>query len=303
MPSRHCLPWRTEHKRAHRRRRSGRSPHQRPRRGRGRGAHPTSSKATAPPPRGRRGGVRARPERRDQPLQPLTRSRCSSNEAGRYPAAHRRRKRSSWAKRIEEGRHDRQGADDQLQTCGWSSRLRSATRRRASRSATSSRKGVLGLIRAAEKFDWRKGFKFLDLREPGGFARRCSAASPTKARTIPAIPVPRRRGASRRLPAPAASSSQRSSVTRRPEGDLGALEVAAQPCRGSDGRCTRGRIDRHAGGRPTEDASFGDLIAGTGPSTEEEASSSLRDLAVRQAVANLPDRERDVIELRFGARR
>ena len=43
------------------------------------------------------------------------------------------------------------------------------------------------------------------------------------------------------------------------------------------------------------DASFGDLIAGTGPSTEEEASSSLRDLAVRQAVANLPDRERDVI--------
>jgi RNA polymerase primary sigma factor len=48
------------------------------------------------------------------------------------------------------------------------------------------------------------------------------------------------------------------------------------------------------------DASFGDLIAGTGPSTEEEASSSLRDLAVRQAVANLPDRERDVIELRFG---
>jgi len=48
------------------------------------------------------------------------------------------------------------------------------------------------------------------------------------------------------------------------------------------------------------DASFGDLIAGTGPSTEEEASASLRDLAVRQAVANLPDRERDVIELRFG---
>jgi RNA polymerase primary sigma factor len=48
------------------------------------------------------------------------------------------------------------------------------------------------------------------------------------------------------------------------------------------------------------DASFGDLIAGTGPSTEEEASASLRDLAVRQAVAMLPDRERDVIELRFG---
>jgi RNA polymerase primary sigma factor len=48
------------------------------------------------------------------------------------------------------------------------------------------------------------------------------------------------------------------------------------------------------------DASFGDLIAGTGPSTEEEASTSLRDLAVRQAVANLPEREREVVELRFG---
>jgi hypothetical protein len=40
--------------------------------------------------------------------------------------------------------------------------------------------GTLGLIRAVEKFDWRRGYKYLDLRDlvdpPGGRARR----SPTR---------------------------------------------------------------------------------------------------------------------------
>jgi RNA polymerase primary sigma factor len=48
------------------------------------------------------------------------------------------------------------------------------------------------------------------------------------------------------------------------------------------------------------DASLGELFAATGPSTEDEADATLRDDAVRRAVAKLPDRQRDVIALRFG---
>ena len=48
------------------------------------------------------------------------------------------------------------------------------------------------------------------------------------------------------------------------------------------------------------DASLGELFAAQGPSTEDEADATLRDDAVRRAVAKLPDRQRDVIALRFG---
>jgi RNA polymerase primary sigma factor len=48
------------------------------------------------------------------------------------------------------------------------------------------------------------------------------------------------------------------------------------------------------------DASLGDLFSAGGPSTEDEAEGALRHDAVRRAVAKLPDRERAVVELRFG---
>jgi Sigma-70 region 2 len=41
--------------------------------------------------------------------------------------------------------------------------------------------GVLGLNRAVEKFDWRRGFKFSTMRR-GGSGKRASAPSPTSPR-------------------------------------------------------------------------------------------------------------------------
>ena len=48
------------------------------------------------------------------------------------------------------------------------------------------------------------------------------------------------------------------------------------------------------------DTSFGELFAAGGPTTEDEVDATIRGDAVRRAVAKLPDRQRDVISLRFG---
>src|SRR5207237_5777647 len=48
------------------------------------------------------------------------------------------------------------------------------------------------------------------------------------------------------------------------------------------------------------DSSFGDLFAAGGPTTEDEVDQTIRTDAVRRAVAKLPERQRDVISLRFG---
>jgi RNA polymerase primary sigma factor len=156
--------------------------------------------------------------------------------------------------------------------------------------------GVLGLIRAAEKFDWRKGFKF-STYATWWIRQAVQRGVANKARTIriPVHVVEREQKVSRarrelvatleREPTPEEISEHSKLPINHVHEVLEAARAVASTDMpvGDDG-----------------DASFGDLIAGTGPSTEEEASASLRDLAVRQAVANLPDRERDVIELRFG---
>ena len=52
---------------------------------------------------------------------------------------------------------------------------------------------------------------------------------------------------------------------------------------------------------PSEsETSLGELTAGGEAPPEEEVEVSLRQEALRRAVADLPDRERDVLKLRFG---
>ena len=57
-------------------------------------------------------------------------------------------------------------------------------------------------------------------------------------------------------------------------------------------------LDRPVG---TEgDTSLGELVSGEDAPPEEELEVSLRQDALRRAVAELPDREQDVLKLRFG---
>jgi RNA polymerase primary sigma factor len=48
------------------------------------------------------------------------------------------------------------------------------------------------------------------------------------------------------------------------------------------------------------DTKLGELMAGDAPAPEEELTISLRHDAVREAVAKLPDRQREIVKLRFG---
>src|SRR5262249_42918872 len=57
-------------------------------------------------------------------------------------------------------------------------------------------------------------------------------------------------------------------------------------------------LDRPVGSE--NDASFGDLLSGEAASPEDEVSVSLEQSALKQAVEELPDRERAVVKWRYG---
>jgi RNA polymerase primary sigma factor len=216
------------------------------------------------------------------------------NEAGRYPLL-TAAEEVELAKRIEKGDMI---AKERMINCNLRLVVSIAKRYQTQGITLGDlvQEGVLGLIRAAEKFDWRKGFKF-STYATWWIRQAVQRGVANKARTIriPVHVVEREQKVARarreltatleRDPTPEElAHHSKLPITHVREVMEAARAVASTDMPvGDDG-----------------DASFGDLIAGTGPSTEEEASASLRDLAVRQAVATLPDRERDVIELRFG---
>ena len=243
--------------------------------------------------RDRGGGARPRPLDRRGPY--TTDSfQMFLNEAGRYPLL-TAAEEVELAKRIERGD---MAAKERMINCNLRLVVSIAKRYQTQGITLGDlvQEGVLGLIRATEKFDWRKGFKFSTyatwwIRQ----AVQRGVANKSRTIRIPVHVVEREQKVARarrelvatleRDPTPEEiSKHSKLPITHVHEVMAAARAVASTDMPvGDDG-----------------DASFGDLIAGTGPSTEEEASASLRDLAVRQAVANLPDRERDVIELRFG---
>jgi RNA polymerase primary sigma factor len=156
--------------------------------------------------------------------------------------------------------------------------------------------GMLGLIRAAEKFDWRKGFRFstyatLWIRQAIG------RAIDEYGRTI-RVPIS---VAQRERKVAAAERALATRLGRAPTPEEIAAEAELTPEQVQEMRDvtrTVTSLDRPIG--DDGEAGLGDLLPADGAAVEEEVEVTLRDATVRAVVRQLPDREREVIQMRFG---
>jgi RNA polymerase primary sigma factor len=156
--------------------------------------------------------------------------------------------------------------------------------------------GMFGLIRASEKFDWRKGFRFstyatLWVRQAIG------RALDERGRTI-RLPI---NVAQRERKIAAAERALATRLGRSPTVDEIAAEATLEPDQVQEMRDVARKVtslERPLGDEG--DAELGDLVPGSEPPPEEEVELALAKEAVREVVGTLPERERTVIQMRFG---
>ena len=156
--------------------------------------------------------------------------------------------------------------------------------------------GMLGLIRAAEKFDWRKGFKFSTYATLW-IRQSIQRGLENSSRTI-------------RLPVHIA---QRERKINRTEREL-ATRLGREPTEEEIAEAVELPVDQvieiRKAARPLTsldqpigedgETSFGELITAEQPGVEDEVVQDAGTSAIQQAVMSLPERERDVVRLRFG---
>jgi RNA polymerase primary sigma factor len=156
--------------------------------------------------------------------------------------------------------------------------------------------GILGLIRAAEKFDWRKGYKF-STYATFWIRQAIQRGLANQGRTI-RIPVhigQRERKiarAERELAGKLERAPTDEEIAEAADITLRELEEVRDAAR------TVTSLDRPVG--EGEDTALGDLFTSDQPEPSEEAEITLREEAVRRALDNLSEQERRVIQLRYG---
>ena len=216
------------------------------------------------------------------------------NEAGRYPLL-TAEEEVELAKRVERG--DKEAKDLMINS---NLRLVVSIAKRYQGHGVALldlvQEGTIGLIRAVEKFDWRRGFKF-STYATWWIRQAVQRGVANKARTI-------------RIPTHVVEREQRiGRAERKLTTKLGrppTIEELAKATRLSVKHVTEvmkaprtvTSLDKPIG---TEgDATLGELFASEEARPDEEVEVSLREQALHRALKKLPDREREVIKLRYG---
>ena len=156
--------------------------------------------------------------------------------------------------------------------------------------------GILGLIRASEKFDWRRGYKF-STYATFWIRQAIQRALEQKARTI-------------RIPTELAQRERRiarierelaATIGREPTDEEIAAAAELDPeelARVRDAARTVTSLERPVG--EEESTELGELLPSQDIGPDEEVSLALEEETLRRAVARLPEPEQQVVRLRYG---